>query len=197
MLNWREVLLLFALFVSVAMNCSPCFRKPPIRRHEAFDHRNNLDPPKVQDCQTPIFVIYDTLSRNYRQIWRYAMSSPKAIKSLARLGVDVRAARLRRGMAVSDLAVRASTSASTVARFEKGDPGVSIGAFANILLALGLVERLAELFDMRNDALGLAITAERAPKRGRSSAATGKLSGKVESTVRTSDEGIDAEGMAF
>jgi transcriptional regulator with XRE-family HTH domain len=126
------------------------------------------------------------------------VGSPKTTKALARLGRDVRAARLRRGMAVSDLAVRASTSASTIARLEKGDPGVSIGAFTSILLALGLVERLAELFDIRNDALGLAITAERAPKRGRSSAATRKPSGKVDSTARASDdEGIDPEGMAF
>ncbi len=126
------------------------------------------------------------------------MSSLKATKSLARLGGDVRAARLRRGMAVSDLAVRASTSASTIARLEKGDPGVSIGAFANILLALGLVERLAELFDLRNDVLGLAITAERAPKRGRSSAATRKTSSKVEGGARRPvDESTDPEGMAF
>ena len=101
-------------------------------------------------------------------------------------------------MAVSDLAVRASTSASTIARLEKGDPGVSIGAFANILLALGLVDRLAELFDLRNDALGLAIAAERAPKRGRSSTATRKPSGNVGGSTRPSvDEGIDPEGMAF
>ncbi len=126
------------------------------------------------------------------------MTSPKATKSLARLGGDVRAARLRRGMAVYDLAVRASTSASTIARLEKGDPGVSIGAFANILLALGLIERLADLFDLRNDALGLAITAERLPKRGRSSAATRKPSGKVEGAARTStDEGMNPDGVAF
>lgn len=126
------------------------------------------------------------------------MISPKTAKSLARLGGDIRAARLRRGMAVSDLAVRANTSASTIARLEKGDPGVSVGAFANILLALGLVERLAELFDLRNDALGLAIAAERTPKRGRSSAATRKQSGKAEGAARPSrDEGTNPDGVAF
>ena len=38
------------------------------------------------------------------------MGSQKAIKVLERLGRDVRGARLRRGMAVSDLAIRANTS---------------------------------------------------------------------------------------
>lgn len=75
------------------------------------------------------------------------MSSPKARTALRRLGNDVRGARLRRGIAVADLAARAGTSPSTIARLEKGDPGVGIDVLAGILVVLGLVERLADLID--------------------------------------------------
>lgn len=75
---------------------------------------------------------------------------------------------MRRRMTVADLAVRAGTSSSTIARLEKGEPGVAIGALANILVALGLIGRLSDLIDIRHDDLGLALAAERIPRRGRS-----------------------------
>src|SRR5262245_11405652 len=93
------------------------------------------------------------------------MSSPKSKSALAQLGKDLRAARLRRRMAAADLAVRAGTSLSTIVRLEKGDPGVGIGTFADVLVALGLIQRLGDLVDIRNDELGLALTSERAPRR--------------------------------
>lgn len=71
-------------------------------------------------------------------------------------------------MAVADLALRASTSASTIARLEKGDPGIAVGTLADILVVLGLVERLADLIDIRKDDLGLVLATERTPRRGRS-----------------------------
>ena len=95
------------------------------------------------------------------------MGSPKSKATLERLGREVRAARLRRDIAMADPAVRAGTSPSTVARLEKGDPGVAIGTLADVLVVLGLVERLADMIDIRKDDLGLALTAERLPRRGR------------------------------
>ncbi|WP_182355697.1 helix-turn-helix domain-containing protein [Komagataeibacter europaeus] len=100
------------------------------------------------------------------------MGSPKSRAALERLGRDLRGARLRRGIAIADLAVRAGTSASSIARLEKGDPGVGIGTLADVLVVLGLLDRLADLIDIRKDDLGLALAAERQPRRGRSSAAT-------------------------
>lgn len=99
------------------------------------------------------------------------MGSPKSRTALERLGQDIRGARLRRGIAVADLAARSGTSSSTVARLEKGDPGVGIGVLADVLVALGLVERLADLVDIRKDDLGLALTAEQSPRRGKTFAA--------------------------
>lgn len=99
------------------------------------------------------------------------MSSPKSRIALERLGYDIRAARLRRGVAVADLAARSGSSLSTIARLERGDPGVGIGALADVLVALGLVERLADLIDIRKDDLGLALTSEQLPQRGKTFAA--------------------------
>ncbi|QKK33331.1 helix-turn-helix transcriptional regulator (plasmid) [Rhizobium indicum] len=125
------------------------------------------------------------------------MGSPKSRSALERLGHDVRGARLRRGIAVADLAVRAGTSPSTVARLEKGDPGVGIGTLADILVVLGLVDRLADLIDIRKDDLGLAFIAERQPRRGRSFATTlsrHKAKGK---TAQDDPDVVDPDGASF
>lgn len=56
-------------------------------------------------------------------------------------------------------------SRMTLHRIERGEPGVSVGAYAEALFALGLAERLAELVDPRRDAVGLALEEERLPQR--------------------------------
>ncbi|MHC1550604.1 helix-turn-helix domain-containing protein [Phyllobacterium sp. K27] len=125
------------------------------------------------------------------------MGSPKSISVLRRLGHDIRGARLRRGIAVADLAVRAGTSPSTVARLEKGDTGVGIGTLADILVVLGLVDRLADLIDIRKDDLGLALVAERQPRRGRSFATTlRRQKAKGERTQDDTDV-VDPDGASF
>jgi len=118
--------------------------------------------------------------------------------ALESLGNDVRGARLRRGIAVADLAVRAGTSPSTIARLEKGDPGVGIGVLAGILVVLGLVERLADLIDIRKDDLGLALASEQLPRRGRTYAAKlrKRNAGAPEATVGHKDI-VDPDGAAF
>lgn len=125
------------------------------------------------------------------------MGSPKARPALERLGQDVRSARLRRGIAVADLAVRAGTSPSSITRLEKGDPGVAIGTLADVLVVLGLIERLADLIDVRKDDLGLALAAEQLPRRGRSFAARLR---KQKARPETAPEGkdvVDPDGAAF
>jgi len=125
------------------------------------------------------------------------MGSPKSKSALERLGHDVRGARLRRGIAVADLAVRAGTSPSTVARLEKGDPGVGIGTLADILVVLGLVDRLADLIDIRKDDLGLALTAERWPRRGRSFATSLRRQKPKGKTTQDDPDVIDPDGASF
>ena len=125
------------------------------------------------------------------------MSSPKSKSALARLGQDVRGARLRRGIAVADLALRAGTSPSTVMRLEKGDPGVAVGTLADVLVVLGLVDRLADLIDIRKDDLGLALTAERLPRRGRSFATKLRRQKAKEEATQDEADVVDPDGVAF
>lgn len=120
------------------------------------------------------------------------MSSPKTTSALKRLGNDLRSARLRRGISVADLAVRAGTSASTITRLEKGDTGVGIGTLSDVLVVFGLIERLGDLVDIRKDDLGLALDAERLPQRGRSSAST-----RTKQASENARDKTDQDGVAF
>ena len=86
-------------------------------------------------------------------------------RTLAKLGADLREARLRRRIPMALLAERASVSRTTLANIEKGDGGVALGNYARALFALGLLDRLAELADARHDETGLAIASEDLPKR--------------------------------
>ena len=125
------------------------------------------------------------------------MSSPKAKPALERLGQDIRSARLRRGIAVADLAVRAGTSPSSIARLERGDPGVAIGTLADVLVVLGLLERLADLIDIRKDDLGLALTTEHGPRRGRSFAAKLRKQKAQSESAQERQDVVDPDGASF
>jgi len=48
---------------------------------------------------------------------------------------------------------------------EKGEPAVSLGAYATVLFVLGFAERLGDLADPGTDELGLALEGERLPQR--------------------------------
>jgi hypothetical protein len=66
---------------------------------------------------------------------------------------------------VTILAERASVSRTTLNKAEKGDPGVSLGTYATVLFALGMVDRLADVADPRHDAVGLDLEEENLPER--------------------------------
>lgn len=125
------------------------------------------------------------------------MSSPKSRSALNQLGKDLRSARLRRGISVADLAARAGTSTSTIARLEKGDAGVGIGTLSDILVVFGLVDRLADLVEIRKDDLGLALDAERLPQRGRSSASARKRPAGSKSAGSDERDDLGQDGVAF
>jgi transcriptional regulator with XRE-family HTH domain len=88
--------------------------------------------------------------------------------ALRKLGGDLRDARLRRRISTAIMAQRALVSRMTLHKVERGDPTVSMGAYATVAFVLGLTDRLAELADVRSDALGLLLDEERLPKRIRS-----------------------------
>ena len=85
--------------------------------------------------------------------------------ALRKLGHDIRDARRRRRIPVAIGAERASISRTTLVKVEKGDPGVALGIYATVLFVMGMVERLADLADPKNDAVGLQLDEEHLPQR--------------------------------
>ena len=86
-------------------------------------------------------------------------------RALRKLGQDIRDARLRRRISTAVMAERASISRTTLNKIEKGDPGVSLGNYANVLFVLGMAERLGELADVKTDTVGLELIDARLPQR--------------------------------
>ena len=88
-------------------------------------------------------------------------------RSLTKLGQDIKEARLRRALPASVVAARAFTSRPTLQRVEAGDAGVSMGIYAAVLQALGLLDGLTDLADASRDETGLNLSAAALPKRAR------------------------------
>lgn len=86
-------------------------------------------------------------------------------RALKKLGNDLRDARKRRRIPMWLAAERAGISRATLSKIEKGDEGVSLGAYSKILFVLGMIQRLVELADPKFDLLGLGLEAKSLPKR--------------------------------
>ena len=86
-------------------------------------------------------------------------------RALHKLGNDIKDARRRRRIPAEIAAARASISRTTLFKIEKGAPGVAIGNYAIVLFVLGMTDRLADLADPRNDAVGLQLEEEHLPQR--------------------------------
>jgi transcriptional regulator with XRE-family HTH domain len=86
-------------------------------------------------------------------------------RALAKLGEDIRSARLRRRISTSIMASRAFITRTTLLKVERGDPGVSLGTYATVLFILGLISKVENLADARSDEVGLQLEEERLPKR--------------------------------
>ena len=71
------------------------------------------------------------------------------------VGEQIKLARLRRNLSVTQVAERATCSPLTVSRIEKGVPTVAIGIYLRVLYALQLDDDI--LFLAKDDALGRAL----------------------------------------
>ncbi len=86
-------------------------------------------------------------------------------RALKKLGQNIYNARRRRGLPAEIVAERAFTSRPTLRRIEGGDYSVSIGIYASVLHALGLLDGLEALANPAKDSVGLALSTEKLPKR--------------------------------
>ena len=89
------------------------------------------------------------------------------IRSIRKLGRDIRSARLRRRLPMSLVAERAGISVKTLSTLEKGETGVSIGHVAAVIAALGMGTPFSDILDQKNDNFGLLLDEGRLPKRAR------------------------------
>ncbi len=86
-------------------------------------------------------------------------------RALAKLGQDIRDARLRRRIPMKLMAERASISRVTLTKVEKGDPSVAFGIYATVLFVLGMTSKVGDLADANDDRTGRTLEEERLPKR--------------------------------
>jgi transcriptional regulator with XRE-family HTH domain len=92
------------------------------------------------------------------------LAPPYAVEqALARLGTNLRTARMRRDLTIADLAEKIGTGKRAVADAEKGKPSTSIAVYYAILWALGLLDQSGDLAAPDADAEGqtLALARER------------------------------------
>ena len=86
-------------------------------------------------------------------------------RALSKLGGDIYDARKRRKLSAKVVSERAFTSRKTLKRVEDGDYRVSIGIYASVLQALGMIDGLADLADASRDKVGLQLMSDAARRK--------------------------------
>lgn len=71
------------------------------------------------------------------------------------MGENIKLARKRRKFTSALVAERANISRTTLYQIEKGDPGVSLGAYYSVLLVLGLQDSMLKIAS--DDKLGRTL----------------------------------------
>lgn len=85
-------------------------------------------------------------------------------KALRKLGADIHDAHRYRRLPMYALAERAFTSRSTLNLVQSSDYCVSIGIYAAVLLALGLLDNLSQVADVSQDPVGREMASSQLPK---------------------------------
>ncbi len=97
---------------------------------------------------------------------------PSLQRVLTTLGENIRLARLRRKFSTSLVAERAGIARNTLRAIEQGDASVTFGAYAKVLLCLGLEKDLGLI--ARDDELGRKLQDAGLPIKARAPRAVKK-----------------------
>ena len=105
-----------------------------------------------------------------------------ARQALLKLGHDIAVARKKRRISTVSMAERAFISRATLHKLERGDPSVSMGAYATVLAILGLVSSLGDVASRQSDVLGLDLEEDRLPRAIRGRRRSSQVSDSSETT---------------
>lgn len=94
-------------------------------------------------------------------------------QALARLGANLRTARVRRDLTIAELAAKIGTGPRAVADAEKGKPTTGIAVYLAMLWALDLLDPLHDLAAPEHDAEGQALALARERIRARPQTVSG------------------------
>lgn len=87
--------------------------------------------------------------------------------ALARLGANLKSARLRRNLTVAQIAEKIGTGQRAVADAERGKPTTAIATYVALLWAYGLLDQLEPLAAAATDDIGHALADRRVRARSR------------------------------
>ncbi len=93
---------------------------------------------------------------------------PEVTEAIVILGERIRLARKRRNLTMEEMASRMFITRKTLARLEKGDPGVSLAVLSSALWVLGLDNDLKAIAIPEQDSVGLYHERKKIPQRVRS-----------------------------
>jgi transcriptional regulator with XRE-family HTH domain len=94
---------------------------------------------------------------------------PRLLKIMGEFGENIKLARLRRKLTAEQVCERAGIGRTTLWQIEKGEPSVTMGAYAQVLFVLGLESDMKQIGE--DDLLGRRLqdanleTKKRGPKR--------------------------------
>jgi transcriptional regulator with XRE-family HTH domain len=122
------------------------------------------------------------------------MTSFQVQSALKQLGHDIRTARKKRRLSVSDFCLRIGVTDKTLAKLEHGNGGgVRLETFAMALLALGELHRLTEMLDPAKDNTGLVLDNNRLPER----ISSPRRKTTLANDLANDPPAMDDEGSAF
>lgn len=90
---------------------------------------------------------------------------PSLKRQMRELGENIRLARLRRRFSASIVAERAGISRTTLRAIERGEGSVAFGAYASVLMSLGLEKDLKHI--AKDDELGRKLQDADLPTKAR------------------------------